>query len=85
MNLSELYLVARATARVMADSERTDEIHRVEELTGRARYRAYLAERIRDPGTAELLRDQPELCAAQVDFDALRALPASTLGGAYIR
>lgn len=85
MNLSELYLVARATAVVMADSERTDEIQRVEELTGRARFRAYLAERARDPATAELLRDRPELSSAQVDFDALRALPATTLGGAYIR
>ena len=85
MNLSELYLVARATVVVMADSERTDEIQRVEELTGRARFRAYMAERAGDPATAELLAERPELCTAQVDFDALRALPASSFGGAYIR
>jgi ubiquinone biosynthesis protein COQ4 len=85
VKLTEVYLVARATALVMADSERTDEIHRVEELTGRARYRAYLAERARDPATAELLRLKPELSAAQVDFEALRALPTGTLGNVYIR
>ena len=33
----------------------------------------------------ELLRHRPELCDDQVDYDALRALPANTLGGRYVR
>lgn len=32
-----------------------------------------------------LLRDRPAIDRASVDFDRLRALPADTLGGAYVR
>jgi ubiquinone biosynthesis protein COQ4 len=85
MNLHEPYIVARAVVRVLADSEQTAEIHKVEEITGRPKYRALLAKMAADPAARELLRDRPELCSAQVDFDALRTLPADTLGGAYIR
>jgi ubiquinone biosynthesis protein COQ4 len=77
--------VARAVVRVLADSTQTQEIHRVEEITGRPRYRKVLAEM---RGTAEgrrLLAERPELSSDQVDYDALRALPESTLGGAYVR
>lgn len=85
MNLTEPYLVARAIVRVMADSERTDEIHLVEEITGRPRYRAYLADMGTQADMQELLRDRPELCDDQVDYDHLRSLPDTTLGGRYVR
>jgi len=78
-------VIGRAVVRVLADSTRTDEIHRVEEITGRPRYRRILAELGVAPGAEELLRDRPELCSEQVDFAALRRQPASTLGGAYVR
>jgi ubiquinone biosynthesis protein COQ4 len=77
--------LGQAIARTMADSERTAEIHVAEELTGRRSYQRFLAETGSDPALAELLRDRPELRSDQVDYDRLRALPADTLGGAYVR
>jgi ubiquinone biosynthesis protein COQ4 len=81
----DAYLVGRAIVRVMADSTRTHEIHRVEEITGRPAYRRLLARLAGDADGQRLLASRPELSSATVDFDALRALPASTLGGAYVR
>lgn len=81
----DTYRVALATARVLADSTQTHEIHRVEEITGRARMRAELAALERTPAGQRLLRDRPELGSDRVDFAALRRLPATTLGGAYVR
>lgn len=83
--LSDSYLVGRAVLRVLADSDQTSEIHRVEEITGRPRYRKILDEMRASPEGQRLLADKPELSSEQVDYDALRRLPASTLGGAYVR
>jgi ubiquinone biosynthesis protein COQ4 len=79
------YLVGRAVVRVMADSGRTPEIHRVEEITGRPAYRRLLAGMTADPEGQRLLRERPELSSERVDYDALRRLPGTTLGGAYVR
>lgn len=79
------YLVGRAVVRVMADSTRTHEIHRVEEITGRPAYRRLLAEMRADPDGRRVLAERPELSSELVDYDALRRMPASTLGGAYVR
>ena len=77
--------VAKAVVRVMGDSTKTHEIHRVEEITGRPRYRRLLAEMAATPEGRRLLKERPELSSDHVDYDRLRALPASTLGGAYAR
>jgi ubiquinone biosynthesis protein COQ4 len=79
------YLIARAIVRVLGDSTKTHEIHRVEEITGRPRYRRVLAELRASPEGRRLLAEKPELSSDHVDFDELRALPESTLGGAYAR
>lgn len=81
MKLHEWIRLGQALVRTLADSEQTTEIHVAEELTGRRRYRELLA--VSDADLAELLRVRPELCSQQVDYDALRALPRHTLGGAY--
>ena len=81
----DTYLVLRATARVLADSEQTAEIHRVEELTGRRAYRHMLQRGAGDPELQAILAERPELEPGQVDYDGLRTLPADTLGGAYVR
>lgn len=81
MKLHEWIRLGQALVRTLADSEQTTEIHVAEELTGRRRYRELLAGN--DAELAELLRLRPELCSQQVDYDALRALPRHTLGGAY--
>lgn len=79
------YRVGQAIVRVMADSTKTHEIHRVEEITGRPRFRAIQAEMERTPEGQRLLRERPELSSERVDYAALRALPATTFGGAYVR
>src|SRR5688572_6062501 len=84
-SVRESYLVGRAVLRVLADSTRTEEIHKVEELTGRASYRKLLEVLAGDPDAQRLLADRPELRSDQVDYAALRELPEDTLGGAYVR
>ncbi len=83
MKVSELYLVVRAIARVLADSERTDEIHVVEEVTSRPIFRRWLETRSAE--LQDLMERRPELASDRVDYDALRELPETTLGGAYIK
>jgi len=89
MSASELvkdtYRVGRAVVRVLGDSTRTEEIHRVEEITGRPRYRRLLRQLADTPEGRRLLAERPELSSRQVDYDRLRRLPATTLGGAYAR
>jgi ubiquinone biosynthesis protein COQ4 len=79
------YLVGRAVVRVMADSTKTHEIHRVEEITGRPAYRRLLAEMVDNPEGRRLLAQRPELSSELVDYEALRRMPPTTLGGAYVR
>lgn len=83
--LKDGYRVGQAIVRVLGDSTKTHEIHRVEEITGRPRFRAIRAEMERTPEGRRLLAEQPELSSDHVDYAALRALPASTFGGAYAR
>lgn len=83
--LWDTYRVGIATVRVLADSGKTSEIHRVEEITGRPRYRAILREMVETPEGQRLLAERPELSSQHVDYDRLRRLPADTLGGAYAR
>ena len=72
-----------ATGRVLGDSNRIADIHLVSEITSAHRFAQLLAqERDRQPA---VLRERPELNYDTVDLDALRALPADTLGGAYAR
>lgn len=83
--LKDGYRVGQAIVRVLGDSTKTHEIHRVEEITGRPRFRALLAEMQSTGEGQRLLAERPELSSELVDFDALRALPAQTFGGAYVR
>ena len=83
--VKETYRVGLAVVRVLADSNRTDEIHRVEEITGRPRFRELLRQMADTPEGRRLLTERPELSSAHVDYDRLRRLPATTLGGAYAR
>ena len=79
------YLVSRAVVRVLGDSTKTHEIHRVEEITGRPAYRRLLASLREDPSGRRILAEKPELSSERVDFERLRRLPETTLGGAYVR
>lgn len=83
--LKDSVRVAQAVVRVMADSTKTHEIHRVEEITGRPRYRRIQRELEATPEGRRLLDERPELSSELVDYDHLRRLPATTFGGAYVR
>jgi ubiquinone biosynthesis protein COQ4 len=77
--------VAQAVVRVMSDSTKTHEIHRVEEITGRPRYRRLLEQFAASDDGRHLLELRPELSSDHVDFEALRTLPETSVGGAYVR
>jgi len=83
--LKDGYRVGQAIVRVLGDSNKTHEIHRVEEITGRPRFRALLTELQGTPEGRRLLEKRPELSSETVDFARLRAMPATTFGGAYAR
>jgi ubiquinone biosynthesis protein COQ4 len=83
--LKDGYRVGQAIVRVLGDSTKTHEIHRVEEITGRPRFRKLLAEMASSPEGRRLMAERPELSSELVDFDHLRALPATKFGGAYVR
>jgi ubiquinone biosynthesis protein COQ4 len=79
----ETLRLLEAIARVLLDSEQTAEIHVAEELTGREAFRRLRETLFADPEARDLLRDQPELSSALIDFAALRRLPETTLGFQY--
>ncbi|MBA3818963.1 MAG: hypothetical protein H0X17_08740 [Deltaproteobacteria bacterium] len=83
--VKDSYRVGKAVVRVLGDSTKTHEIHRVEEITGRPRFRQIQAELEATPEGRRLLTARPELSSELVDFDHLRSLPATTFGGAYAR
>src|SRR5512138_3969062 len=83
--LRDSYRVGQAVVRVLGDSTKTHEIHRVEEITGRPRMRRLLAEMKTTHDGQRLLAERPELASDRVDYDHLRSLPHDTLGGAYAR
>jgi ubiquinone biosynthesis protein COQ4 len=83
--VKDAYRVGLAVVRVMGDSTKTHEIHRVEEITGRPRFRSILAELEGSSEGRRLLDLRPELSSEHVDYAHLRALPSDTLGGAYAR
>jgi len=84
-SLRELFLVLRGIARVMQDSNRIDDIHRVAEITTRGRFAAILARAHARGEPPALLRDRPVLSPRTVDLPALRTLPDETLGRAFVR
>lgn len=77
--------IGQAIVRVLSDSAKTSEIHRVGELTGQPRFRRFLAELPQTPDGRRLLAARPELGVEHVDYDRLRRLPAASLGAAYAR
>ena len=79
MTPHEVTRLALAVARVLADSERTGEIHIAEELTGRERFKQSKQTLFDNEKSAALLRNRPEPCDDQVDYEALRRLRRDTL------
>lgn len=85
MTLREWAQVVQSTVRVMQDSNRIKDIHRVADITSRHRFQALLEDALIGGRVPEILQQRPELDPASVDLPVLRRLPADTLGGAYAR
>lgn len=76
--------VARATGRVIRDSEQTGEIVVAEEITAQAQLAYWVRSGIFERGEGRaLLRDRAEM--AETDLDTLRALPQHSLGREFAR
>jgi len=84
MNVVETLRLGEAVVRVLLDSEQTSEIHVAEELTGRIAFAGFRDTLFQGAEGRALLADRAELCSKQVDFDALRRLPAESLGHGYV-
>ena len=84
MKRQDVLLTLRSVVRVLADSNRTADIHTVEEVTGRTIYRRLVDEYLATDEGRQLLADRPELRKDQVDYDGLRRLPRGTLGREYV-
>lgn len=85
MTSNEWLIVLRSIVRVMQDSTRIADIHRVAEITCRHRFRSLLDDARAGGREPELLQQRPRISPESVDLDSLRQLPDSTLGGAYVR
>lgn len=84
MSASDAATVARCIVRVLADSDRTQDIMTAEEITAQAQLRYLLDRGVMDtPEGRDLTRDKPDF--ADLDMAALRQLPAGSLGGALAR
>lgn len=83
--LERAAMAARAMRRLIADPDDTRQVFYVGLLVNRRTYPLFLARFTTEDEGARLLRDRPSIDRAHVDYDALRALPETTLGGAYAR
>ncbi len=83
--LERARLAARALRDLMEDPDDTTRVFVLGLLVSRRMYPKFLARITMDDRGARLLRERPAINSTRVDFDRLRALPSTTLGGAYAR
>lgn len=77
--------VARALYKLMRDPEDTEQVFAIGLVLNRKSEKRIQERFVAHPEGAQLMADKPAIDKEQVDFAALRALPADTLGGAYAR
>jgi ubiquinone biosynthesis protein COQ4 len=75
----------RAVRALMANPDDTRQVFYIGLVVNRRTYPSFLARFTTDDEGARLLRERPAIDSKHVDLDALRALPETTLGGAYVR
>lgn len=75
----------RALQNLLRDPDDTHQVFVMGLVLNAERFPMFLARFSATEGGAKLLREQPTIDSKSVDFDALRALPETTLGGAYAR
>jgi len=83
--LERAQLAVTALRDLLDDPEDTTRVFVLGLLVSRRSYPRFLARLTMDDRGARLLRERPTIDSSAIDFARLRALPASTLGGAYAR
>ncbi|MFO0746565.1 MAG: Coq4 family protein [Myxococcota bacterium] len=83
--LPRLRLGSKALASILKDPEDTKQVFILFLVLHARRVPGFLARFMAEPGGAELMAERPAIDSHGVDFDALRKLPADTLGGAFAR
>lgn len=83
MKVSDLPRLGKAIGITLLDSNRTDELLVAEEITSQYRFDSMIERFCDSEEGRALLRDRPCVSRAEVDFDALLALPEDTLGHRY--
>jgi len=83
--LTRMRVAAQALRALLRDPNDTEQAFLIGLSANAHRFPRFIARIAADEGGARLLREQPSIDSGHVDFDALRALPADTLGGAYVR
>lgn len=78
-------LVVNAIQALLRDTNDTRQVFRLGLVLARRGYPLFLAKLTLDDEGARLLRERPSIDSSAVDYDKLRALPETTLGGAYVR
>lgn len=76
---------ARALYELVRDTSRTEQVFLLGIVLNGPFFPALVERITAAPGGLDLLAEKPSIDSRSVDFDALRALPESTLGGAYVR
>ncbi len=74
-----------ALRKLMADPEDTSQVFVLGLAVNHARFPQFLAAFTGNDDGMRLVKEQPSIDTDTVDYDALRALPETTLGGAYAR
>jgi ubiquinone biosynthesis protein COQ4 len=78
-------IAVRALRNLLRDPEDTRQVFLIQIAFNAPHLPGVLARFLMEEGGEALLRDRASIDSTSVDYDALRALPADTLGGAYVR
>lgn len=84
MTPRELLFVVRTSAAVFADPTRLGDLLAVCEVLNRSTFQRLHGVLAREPAGQRVLAERPEMTTAMIDLAALRALPAGTLGHAFV-
>ncbi len=83
--LAQIRLATTAFVKLMRDPNDTEQVFVMGLAVSRPFFPRFLARFATSADGDRLLRERPAIDSRSVDYDGLRALPADTLGGAYVR
>lgn len=82
---AKLGVAARALFELIKDTSRTEQVFLLGIVLNGPLVPRLITRIVAAPGGPELIAEGPSIDSKSVDFAALRALPSTTLGGAYVR